>query len=154
MHCIQHARMPAQLQPERMIRMRLSKVLGPGIDLLMLAILVDHLSLRQVSQHRIQFYSHCRDFLCIQHTRINAIPFSIVIGRGDIHWRILSFSHGKANGLAKYNHRHSLKHCPESAPIHCLVSIPSSLSVLAAFAPSSEGLTSLSIFRIFPSLPI
>jgi hypothetical protein len=35
-----------------------------------------------------------------------------------------------------------------------LVSMPSSLSVLAAVAPSSEALTFLSIFRIFPFFPI
>ena len=134
--------------------MWLGEILRPSIELLMFTILIDQLARGQIGQHRIQFYSRCRDFLCIQHICVNTIPFSGVIGRGDIHRWILSFPRGKANGLAKHIHQHSLKNCLKPATIQFLVSIPNSLRVLAAFAPSSEGLTSLSILRIFPSLPI
>ena len=89
LHCIQHARMPAQLQPERMLRMRLSEILGPGIDLLMFPVFINHLPHRQITQHRIQLFSHHRDFLCIHYTLIYTISLGMVLGMASVHLGIL-----------------------------------------------------------------
>ena len=61
--------------------MRLSEILGPGIDLLMFPVFINHLPHRQITQHRIQFHTRSRNFPCVEHLAKQAIDFGGIRSR-------------------------------------------------------------------------